>query len=107
MREKIEETLDYYDHRLAELTETRQQELGNPKFMEITDLINKARQETSDQILTLLEQELDKALLTDEELDDCYFNPPTTIANEFLGYEEVNRHIAQAQLDKVKKILES
>ena len=55
----------------------------------------------------LLKQELDKALLTDEELDDCYFNPPTTIANEFLGYEEVNRHIAQAQLDKAKKILES
>ena len=54
-----------------------------------------------------LKQELDKALLTDEELDDCYFNPPTTIANEFLDYKEVNRHIAQAQLDNVnKKIFE-
>jgi len=94
MREKIEETLDYYDHRLAELTETRQQELGNPKFMEITDLINKARQETSDQILTLLEQELDKALLTDEEMNRCVYN----------GFSI--KDIAQAQLDKVKKILE-
>lgn len=38
-------------------------------------------------------------VLSDEELDDCYFNPPTTIANEFQDYREVSRHIAQAQRD--------
>jgi len=50
----------------------------------------------------------DKALLTDEELDDCYFNPPTTLANEFKDYREVSRHIAETQHKKtVQTILQS
>lgn len=38
-------------------------------------------------------------ILSDEELDDCYFNPPTTIANEFQDYRVVNRHICQTTID--------
>ena len=59
----------------------------------------------ADQILSLITTEIEKGLLSDEELDDCYFNPPTTIGNEFIGHRGVNRHIAQAQLDKILNLL--
>jgi len=48
----------------------------------------------ADQILTLIKQELDKALLTDEEMNRCVYN----------GFSI--KDIAQAQLDRAKKILE-
>ena len=38
-------------------------------------------------------------VMNDEELDDCYFNPPTTLANEFQDFRAVNRHIARAQTE--------
>ncbi|HUX48487.1 MAG TPA: hypothetical protein VMV76_04865 [Dehalococcoidia bacterium] len=53
IREEIEQAIDYYDHRLAELIEDKQRELGNPKFMEITDLKAKAVGEAINQILSL------------------------------------------------------
>jgi len=37
---------------------------------------------------------MSRPFLSDEEIGDCYFNPPTTIANEFIDYDKVNRHIA-------------
>jgi len=49
----IEEAIDYYDHRFAELVEDKQRELGNPKFMETTDLHAKAMNEVVGQILSL------------------------------------------------------
>jgi hypothetical protein len=38
-------------------------------------------------------------VMCEEELDDCYFNPPTTMDNEFIGYRRVNRHIAETQAE--------
>ena len=36
-------------------------------------------------------------VMGDDQLGDCYFNPPTTMLNEFKEWQEVNRHIATAQ----------
>lgn len=60
VKKEIEEAIDYYDHWLAELVEDRQRELGNPKFMEITDLRAKAMGEAIKQILSLVEIRADK-----------------------------------------------
>ena len=51
--------------------------------------------------------EVEMILLADDELDDCYFNPPTTMFNEFQEWQGVNRHIAKTQLKKVVDFLKS
>jgi len=49
---------------------------------------------------------VERVRLTDDEMDDAYFNPPTTIFNEFKDYKEVNRHIEDTILRKAIPIIQ-
>lgn len=42
-------------------------------------------------------------LISDEELGDLYFNPPTTMGNEFVPIDKILRTIAEAQLAHINK----
>ena len=63
MREIIEEGIDYFAHRFAELEGEEWLKQGKPDFMNITDLHKQAMEEAIDQTIKEISEEIEKVEL--------------------------------------------